>query len=1079
MQSVTAWLESIGLPEYDSVFIANKIDTEVLRDLTEQDLERIGVSLGHRKKMLRAITAFGEPALGSPHVKPPEPPHGEAQRRQLTLMFCDLVGSTHLSHHLELEDMHEVIRIYQAACSKVISTYDGFIARFMGDGILAYFGYPAAHEDDAERAVRAALEIIAALQRIPARSGAKLEVRIGIATGLVVVGDLIGKGASEKQLAVGETPNLAARLQAVADPGTVVIAASTRRLVGDLFRVRDLGSLEIKGFSQPVPAWTVEGLSTSEIRFEAVHPVHLTGFVGRESEISLLLDCKNLAWKGEGQMVFISGEAGIGKSRLAVQLSECLASETHARLRYQCSPYHSSSALYPFIARLERAAEIVPDDPPARRLDKLEAVLGADTARLPAVAPLFATLLSIPFGGRYPPLALSPSQQRSQTLAAILDQLDGLAREQRVLCIFEDMHWADATSLELLKLAAERLPRLPILMLITSRPGHEPPWTGLPNVSTLALGRLDRPHAQLIVQQVSGGRALPSDLLNEIIAKTDGVPLFVEELTKTVLETGILVEGSEGYRLERPLPLLGIPATLHDSLMARLDRLSPVKEIAQIGAAIGREFSYDLLSAVSGRDGPTLNEALTQLEEAELVFRSGEPPASAYSFKHALVRDTAYESLLKSRRQVLHRRIAETLCDRFPVTAESEPAVVAHHFTQSGLAELAAEWWAKAGEQAHGRAAYVEAAAHLTKALNLAEQFTDGPAQRSLRLRVLVAYANVLMVSKGYHAPETVVAFTSARELAARVEEAAERYSIYYGLWTTSYVRGQLRRMKDESDSFRRDAERGPGSLAAAMALRISGASCWFEGDYVGARSHLLRAREVFESIPDNKQSILFFIDVGVPILLFLAVVQWPLGNVEEAQRCAEEAMTRAREGGHPHTLNYAHFHKFLFDMVRGDFEEAAPHAHAFYQRVKKQELQQGLAWGTFIHGWATWREDDRELGEAAMRDGLTLIAEQELGVYFPMIASMRADIDSETDVAAAVTRLDGLLQENERTGQHWFDAELHRQRGDLLLRLAPPDIAAAEAAFMRAIAIAQSQQTKMFELRARISLAKCRRAAG
>jgi class 3 adenylate cyclase/tetratricopeptide (TPR) repeat protein len=1078
MQSITGWLELVGLSEYANLFIENNIDVDVLRDLTDQDLEAIGVSFGHRKKILRAIVALREPARRSSQFPLPELPRDEAQRRQLTMIFCDLVGSTRLSLQFDPEELSELISAYQAVCSSVISTYDGFIARFIGDGVLAYFGYPAAHEDDAERAVRAGLEIAAAMQRITNRSGTKLEVRIGIATGLVVVGDLIDRSPSEKQLAVGETPNLAARLQSLADPGSVVIAASTRRLLGDLFSVRDIGSHEIKGVSQSVQAWVVEGLSASEIRFEAVHPVHLTGFVGREDEVRLLLDCKNLAWKGEGQMVLISGEAGIGKSRLAVELGECVASEAHTRVRYQCSPYHSSSALYPFTAQLERAAEIKPDDPPERRLDKLEAVLATGTAPVSAVAPLFAALLAIPFGGRYPPLALSPEQQRSQILAAILDRLDGLARQRPILCIFEDMHWADATSLELLKLVAERLPRLPILMLITSRPGHEPPWTGLPNVSTLGLGRLDRPHVQMIVQQVTGGRALPADVMDQIVTKTDGVPLFVEELTKTVLETGILVEGSDGYQLERPLPLLAIPATLHDSLMARLDRLPPVKEIAQIAAAIGREFSYDLLSAVSGRDEPALNEALAQLEEAELVFRSGEPPVATYSFKHALVRDTAYDSLLKSRRQILHRRIAETLRDRFPATAASEPAVVAHHFTQGGLAGTAAEWWGKAGEQAQGRAAYVEAAAHLTTALHLAEQLTEGPAQRSLRLRVLVAYANVLMVSKGYHAPETVAAFAQASELAARVEEAAERYSIYYGLWTSSYVRGQLRPMKEQAENFRRDVERGPASLAAAMAFRMSGASCWFEGDYIGARSHLLRAKDVFESIPDNKQPDLFLLDVGVPILLFLAVVQWPLGNVEEAQRFANEAMTRAQESDHPHSLNYAHFHKFLFDMVRGDFEEAIPHAHSFYDRVRKQGLQQGLPWSTFIHGWSLWREGDREAGEAVMREGLALIAEQEIGVYFPLIASMRAEIEAEADVAAGVARLDQLLAENQRTGQHWFDAELHRQRGELLLRLAPADITAAEADFTRAMEIARSQQTKMFELRARISLAKCRRAA-
>jgi class 3 adenylate cyclase/tetratricopeptide (TPR) repeat protein len=1079
MPSITEWLDSVGLPEYGNLFIENNIDIDVLLDLTNQDLETIGVSLGHRKRILRAIAALREPTPAPPQIPYPAPLRDEAQRRQLTLMFCDLVGSTNLSRDLELEDLREVMFTYQSSCSNVIKTYDGFVARFMGDGILAYFGYPAAHEDDAERAVRAGLEITAALERITTRSGAKLEVRIGIATGLVVVGDLVGGVPSEKQLAVGETPNLAARLQVLAEPGTVVISAATRRLLGDLFRVRDLGTHEVKGFPQPVRAWAVEGLSASESRFEAVHPAHLTGFVGREEEIGLLLDCKNLAWNGEGQMVLISGEAGIGKSRLAVQLGECLLSEAHTRLRYQCSPYHSSSALYPFIAQLERAAEIKPDDPPDRRLDKLEAALAKATAHVAAVAPLFAALLSIPFGERYPPLALSPAQQRNQILTAILDQLDGLAQQQPVLCIFEDMQWADATSLELLQLAAERLPRLPILMLITSRPGHEPRWTGLQNVTGLALGRLDPLHVQMIVQQVAGGRALPSDVMDQIVAKTDGVALFVEELTKTVLETGILVEEEHAFRLERPLPALAIPATLHDSLMARLDRLASVKEIAQMGAAIGREFSYDLLRAVSGRHWAALNEALTQLEEAELVFRSGEPPAAAYSFKHALVRDTAYESLLKSRRQILHRRIAETLRDRFPATAESEPAVVAHHFTQGDLTELAAEWWAKAGDQAQARAAYVEAAAHLTKALSLTEQLNNEPAQPLLRLRLLVAYANVLMISKGYLAPETAAAFANARELAARVEGAAERCSIHYGLWAASYVRGQLTPMKEEADSFRREVETGPRSLEAAMALRIAGATCWFEGDYAGARSRLERALEMFDSIQDNKQSVRFMVDVGVPIMIFLALVQWPLGNVEEAQRLAEGAMMRGENSGHPHSLNYAHFHKFLFDMVRGDLEGAAPHAHAFYHRVRKQALQQGLPWGTFAHGWATWREGDHDLGEAAMREGLAMIAEQELGLYFPVLGSMRADIEAEADVAAAVARLDKLLEENERTGQHWFDAELNRQRGDLLFRLAPSDVAAAEAAFMRAIDVARKQQTKMFELRARISLARCRRAAG
>jgi class 3 adenylate cyclase len=467
-------------------------------------------------------------------------------------MFCDLVGSTALSGKLDPEEMREVIRAYQDACSGPVARYDGFIAKFMGDGVLAYFGFPRAHEDDAERAVRAGLDIIAAVGRLHAPE--PLKVRVGIATGLVVVGDLIGEGTSQERAVVGDTPNLAARLQALAEPGSLVVAASTRRLLGDLFQLRDLGRQEVKGFARPIHAWAVEGLLASESRFEAAHAARLTSFVGREPEIALLLDRKNLAWKGEGQIVLISGEPGIGKSRIAAALSACIASEPHTRLRFQCSPYHKDSALYPFIAQLERAAELKPDDPPERRIDRLEAVLAMGTSRVETVAPLFAMLLSIPLARRYPPLALSPTQQRRQTLAALLDQFEGLARREPILLLFEDVHWADPTSIELLDLSVERIRRLPVLAIFTHRPEFEPPWAGLPNVSTLALGRLDRSQVQIMAEQVAGGLRLPAEVLRQTIAKTDGVPLFVEELTKAVMESGILVEDGERYRLDGPLP---------------------------------------------------------------------------------------------------------------------------------------------------------------------------------------------------------------------------------------------------------------------------------------------------------------------------------------------------------------------------------------------------------------------------------------------------------------------------------------------------------------------------------------------
>jgi class 3 adenylate cyclase len=764
MQPIAKWLEKLGLGQYAQCFAENGIDLLDLRHLTDQDLKDIGVLLGHRRRMLAAIAELAGTAPATPQaVAPPEPkPRDFAERRQLTVMFCDLVGSTALSGRLDPEEMREVIQAYRDACSGPVARYDGFIAKFMGDGILAYFGFPRAHEDDAERAVRAALDIVTAVGRL--RVPGPLKVRVGVATGLVVVGDLIGGGASQEQTVVGDTPNLAARLQALAEPGTIVVAASTRRLLGDLFKLRDLGRHDLKGFAKPVNAWVVEGLLGCESRFEATHAARLTTFVGREDEIALLLDRKNLAWLGEGQIVLVSGEPGVGKSRIAAALSARIASEPHTRLRYQCSPYHRDSALYPFMAQLERALEWKLDDPPERRLDRLEALLAMGTPRVKTVAPLFAALLSIPFTGRYPSLALSPAQQRRQTLAALLDQFEGLARKQPILLLFEDVHWADPTSIELLDLAVERIRHLPVLGIFTFRPEFEPPWAGLPNVTTLALGRLNQSYVQTMAEQVAGGRRLPAEVMGQIITKTDGMPLFVEELTKTVLEAGILVEDAEGYRLDGPLPPLAIPTTLHDSLMARLDRLSPVKEIAQVGATIGREFSYVLLHAVIGSDESSLNAALSQLEAAELLFRTRGPPDVRYTFKHALVQDAAYESLLKSRRQVLHSCIAEALRNQFPTIAETEPEIVAYHFSQSGFTESAVEWWGKAGERAMHRSAYKEAIAHLEKALDLAQTLADEPSLQLLKLRLLSTYAYALLHSRGPTSREATAAFIRARE---------------------------------------------------------------------------------------------------------------------------------------------------------------------------------------------------------------------------------------------------------------------------------------------------------------------------
>jgi class 3 adenylate cyclase/predicted ATPase len=1091
---IVVWLRSLGLGKYEAAFRENEITEKVLPNLTAEDLKELGVAaLGHRRTLLDAIAALRNDASGeAPSVDaatassaPSARPEDRAERRQVTVMFSDLVGSTALSARMDPEDLREVISAYQKCVAETVQLFGGFVAKYMGDGVLIYFGYPQAHEDDAERAVRAGLELVAAVGAL--KTHARMQTRVGIATGVVVVGDLIGSGASQEQAIVGETPNLAARLQGIAEPNCVVIAESTRKLVGNLFEIQDYGAQELKGIAGPVRAWVALRQASVEGRFEAFHASGLTELVGREEELELLLRRWSKAKAGEGQVVLLSGEPGIGKSRLTAALLERLAAERHTRLRNFCSPQHTDSALYPTIGQIERAAGFRHDDAPLAKLDKLDALL-AQSLTSPHDAALLAEMLSIPNDGRYPALELTSPERRQKTLETLVSQVTTLARQSPVLIIFEDAHWADPTSLELFGRIVDKIPNFRALLIVTYRPEFDPPWIGRPHVAALTLNRLGEREIAAMIDRVTGNISLPKSIRQDIIERTDGIPLFVEEMTKAVLEAGS-EDAAERAVAVVPSPAVPVPASLHASLMARLDRLGPAKEVAQIGAAVGREFSHALLAAVMRKPEAKLQSALDRLVAAGLVFRQGVPPYATYLFKHALVQDAAYGTLLREARRALHARIAETLERQFAEVVESQPELLARHCTEAGLVEKAAGLWGKAGQQSVARSALVEGVAQLGKALGQIATLPATPVLRREEIKLQVASASALFHVKGYTSPETISAFERANALIEQAETLGEhpegedallRFSVMYGQWTGNFSAGNFARAAEQAKQFLALAEKLGRSAPLLVAHRLMGGTLFLSGEFQTARLHLDQAITLYAPEEHRSLATRFGQDIGVASLVYRSFVLYRLGYPDGARVDVDEALKCARDLGQAGTLLYALLGAAFFDVACGRFDLAEAPVEEMFALSERLGLPLWKGFGELLRGCIFVATDRGDQATPLIGFGLSALGATRMTIFSPFGLTWLARAHAACGrVTEAQNALSEALDVVSKTNERWDEAEIHRTAGELAASLLRADPRAAESHFRQSLAIARRQDAKSFELRAAINLARLWRVQG
>jgi class 3 adenylate cyclase/predicted ATPase len=1023
--------------------------------------------------------------LSAQDAQPPQVPQSqvvahtvEAERRHITVLFCDLVESTTLSRQLDPEDYRAVVRAYQEAAVAAVRPWDGYVAQYLGDGLLLYFGWPQAYEDAALRAVWASLAILDALAplntRLEAQYRVRVAVRCGLHTGLAVIGAM-GSGARQEQLAMGDTPNMAARIQGLAAPNTVALSATTARLVQGTFALADLGTHPLKGVAEPMAVFRVLGTLEAPGDEDAAGPDQVPFLVGRDEEVGLLRRRWAQSKEGLGQVVLLSGEAGIGKTALVEMLRAHVHSDGARRLRLRCSPYHTQSALYPVLEHMQRLCQWQREDVADAKLAKLERVLGATRQPLAEVVPLLAALLAVPLSeGRYAALTLTPQQQKQHTLDALVAWMLEEVECQPVLAVWEDLHWADPSTLELLGLLIDQTPTVPLLTVLTFRPTFHPPWPMRSHMTPITLNRLERLQVEALITHLARGKALPAEVVQHIVTRTDGVPLFVEELTKMLLASEFLQEAADHYTLTGPLGTGTIPATLQDSLLARLDQLPQARAVAQLGAVLGREFPYDWLQAISPLDEPTLQHGLAQLVAAELLYQRGRPPRARYMFKHALIQDAAYQSMLKSTRQLVHQQAAQVLEARFPDIVATQPELVAQHYTAADRTEPAVHYWQRAGQQASDRSAHLEAISHCTTGIELLKTLPETTAHTQQALTLHIALGTALLVTKGLAAPEVEHAYTQARALCQQVGETPELVPVLFGLWRFYVAQPQLHTAREIGDTLLRLAQPAHDAALSVIAHYALGTTWFWLGALPAARTHLEEG--IARYTPDQRRTPVFRIgqDPGVACRANAARTLWLLGHPAQALARLHESLALAHELSHPFSLASARWLAAWVTQLRRDVPATYEHAEAAVALSTEQGFPQWAALGMSVRGWALAMQGQGEEGIAQVRQGIAAWRATGAALTIPYLCTLLAEVSAHLgrteDGLQALAEAHTLVEQHE---ERWWEAEICRLRGVLLLRQPGTPHVEAETWLQRALDVAHRQEAKSLELRAAMSLSR------